>query len=129
MKQELIVSDIHIQFCDTSIHRRIKMQGISSRRYGERPILPAKPSAAAGNKSCVTSPKARSIVHSTSLLNHSGPFQCSRRRYAVSGERLRKGHADKVILRRALSPPARRSSLRWLNFRPTPSRLSNMSVA
>nr|KYP33115.1 hypothetical protein KK1_046062 [Cajanus cajan] len=37
---------------------------------------------------------------------------------------------NKEVLRRALTPPTtRRIGFRWLNFRPTPSRLSNMSTA
>ncbi|KAJ0548133.1 hypothetical protein HanIR_Chr08g0380131 [Helianthus annuus] len=37
--------------------------------------------------------------------------------------------ATKVMVRRALTPPARRLSWRWFDFRPTPSRLSVMSMA
>lgn len=60
-----------------------------------------------------------------------GGTRCRRHGYMVpSNERLmRRSHGSKEILRRALSPPNRRLSLRWWNFRPTPSRLSNMSMA
>lgn len=45
-------------------------------------------------------------------------------------DRHRGGHkARREVLRRALTPPTPpRLSWRWLNFRPTPSRLSNMSI-
>ncbi|KAL3503257.1 hypothetical protein ACH5RR_037706 [Cinchona calisaya] len=43
-------------------------------------------------------------------------------------DKFRRKQARKEILRRALTPPARRPTLRWLNFRPTPSRLCNMSM-
>ncbi|RWR84476.1 hypothetical protein CKAN_01329200 [Cinnamomum micranthum f. kanehirae] len=47
-------------------------------------------------------------------------------------QKLRRRHGDREVLRRALSPPVRRSAQslqhRW-NFRPTPSRLCNMSMA
>ncbi|CAN4075517.1 unnamed protein product [Withania somnifera] len=50
---------------------------------------------------------------------------------ATSHYSLRKVHgsANKEIIKRALTPPARRPTLRWLDFKPTPSRLCNMSVA
>lgn len=37
--------------------------------------------------------------------------------------------AGEVLIKKALTPPKRRLTLRWWNFRPTPSRLSNMSMA
>lgn len=48
---------------------------------------------------------------------------------AVYGNTLRRREAKKEILRRALTPPVKRPTLRWLDFRPTPSRLCNMSMA
>nr|XP_009609874.1 uncharacterized protein LOC104103660 [Nicotiana tomentosiformis]XP_016440047.1 PREDICTED: uncharacterized protein LOC107765861 [Nicotiana tabacum] len=50
---------------------------------------------------------------------------------ATSHYSLRKlhGSANKEIIKRALTPPARRLTLRWLDFKPTPSRLCNMSAA
>ncbi|CAI0439045.1 unnamed protein product [Linum tenue] len=47
-------------------------------------------------------------------------------------EKLRRHPAagSREVLRRALMPASRRPSLRrWNNFRPTPSRLCNMSMA
>uniref|UniRef100_A0A7N0RFY5 Uncharacterized protein n=1 Tax=Kalanchoe fedtschenkoi TaxID=63787 RepID=A0A7N0RFY5_KALFE len=46
-------------------------------------------------------------------------------------QKLKRHQAQKLVLRRALlpAPPRRRQALRWLNFRPTPSRLSRMSPA
>lgn len=44
-----------------------------------------------------------------------------------SHSRLSRRQANKEIIRRAITPPARRPTLRWLDFKPTPSRLSNMS--
>ncbi|KAK1407084.1 hypothetical protein QVD17_38695 [Tagetes erecta] len=41
----------------------------------------------------------------------------------------RRQRASKEIVRRALTPPARRLTWRWFDFRPTPSRLSVMSMA
>ncbi|KAK7272508.1 hypothetical protein RJT34_29146 [Clitoria ternatea] len=61
--------------------------------------------------------------------NRPGSVRCARHGYVVPGERLKKRVASKEILRRALTPPPKRLALRWLNFRPTPSRLSNMSLA
>jgi len=59
--------------------------------------------------------------------NRPGSVRCARHGYIVPGEK-KKRVASKEILRRALTPP-KRLGLRWLNFRPTPSRLSNMSMA
>ncbi|XP_004487677.1 uncharacterized protein [Cicer arietinum] len=61
--------------------------------------------------------------------NRPGSVRCARHGYVVPGERLKKRVASKEILRRALTPPPKRLGLRWLNFKPTPSRLSNMSMA
>ncbi|XP_062170162.1 uncharacterized protein LOC133875908 [Alnus glutinosa] len=62
--------------------------------------------------------------------NRPGSVRCISHGYAVpAGEKLRRNNASKEVLRRALTPPIRRFSLRWLNFRPKPSRLSNMSAA
>ncbi|CAI0375949.1 unnamed protein product [Linum tenue] len=48
-----------------------------------------------------------------------------------SHEKWRRHQAagSREVLRRALMPAGRRPSLRWVNFRPTPSRLCNMSMA
>ncbi|CAL0325459.1 unnamed protein product [Lupinus luteus] len=63
--------------------------------------------------------------------NRSGSVLCVRHGYVVPPleKRMKKRLASKEILRRALNPPPKRLALRWLNFRPTPSRLSNMSMA
>ncbi|KAL2331469.1 hypothetical protein Fmac_019050 [Flemingia macrophylla] len=61
-------------------------------------------------------------------VNRPGSVRCARHGYVVPGEKKRR-LASKEILRRALMPPTKRLGLRWLNFRPTPSRLSNMSMA
>ena len=48
----------------------------------------------------------------------------------VYGDKLRKQQLMKeLLIKRALSPPPRRLTLRWKNFQPTPSRLSMMSTA
>ncbi|KAK4373987.1 hypothetical protein RND71_004664 [Anisodus tanguticus] len=65
---------------------------------------------------------------------HRDSSQVSRRPLrttATSHYSLRKVHgsANKEIIKRALAPPARRPTLRWLDFKPTPSRLCNMSAA
>ncbi|XP_028779925.1 uncharacterized protein LOC114736302 [Neltuma alba] len=62
--------------------------------------------------------------------NRPGSARCARHGYLVPpGERMKKRPASKEILRRALTPPPRRFAFRSLNFRPTPSRLSQMSMA
>ncbi|CAN1346988.1 hypothetical protein LINPERPRIM_LOCUS40950 [Linum perenne] len=66
------------------------------------------------------------------------PSRCgaARYRYAIrppssssSSSGTHSSGGSREVLRRALMPPSKRPSLRWLNFRPTPSRLSNMSMA
>ncbi|KAJ9671719.1 hypothetical protein PVL29_025433 [Vitis rotundifolia] len=75
-----------------------------------------------------TRPRAQAVC-SCSSSNHPGSFRCSRHKPAIPNETLRRSRSDKEILRRALSPRSRQSSQRWWNFRPTPSRLRNMSLA
>ncbi|KAB2605725.1 hypothetical protein D8674_005442 [Pyrus ussuriensis x Pyrus communis] len=99
---------------------------------GERPHT-----LAARNKSCmvassssVSSPRPRKQVCTCS--NRPGLNRCSRHGYAVppGGEKWWRNYGNKEVLRRALrSTPNRSLSLRWWNFQPTPSRLSNMSTA
>ncbi|KAL9346009.1 hypothetical protein Peur_060862 [Populus x canadensis] len=73
-------------------------------------------------------PRPRSSTCTCS--NRPGSVRCSKHGYMVPGDKLIRRHqANKEILRRALAPPNRRLTLRWFNFRPTPSRLSNMSMA
>ncbi|KAK8622759.1 hypothetical protein V6N13_117661 [Hibiscus sabdariffa] len=62
-------------------------------------------------------------------LNRPGSAPCSRHGYMVPKQNMRRYGANKEILRRALAPPNRKMRLRWWNFKPTPSRLSNMSMA
>ncbi|GAA0161230.1 hypothetical protein LIER_17592 [Lithospermum erythrorhizon] len=52
-----------------------------------------------------------------------------RNQFSTFSLRLRLEQANKEMLRRALTPPTRRLRKRWLNFKPTPSRLSNMSAS
>ncbi|KAG7577375.1 hypothetical protein ISN45_Aa03g016610 [Arabidopsis thaliana x Arabidopsis arenosa] len=59
-----------------------------------------------------------------------GSTKCARHGFMVpSDERLMRKASDgsREVLRRALTPPIRPMNLRWLNFRPTPSRLCKMS--
>ncbi|KAL8127176.1 hypothetical protein AgCh_014193 [Apium graveolens] len=51
------------------------------------------------------------------------------RRDAATRKKLKGRKGERELVRRALTRPIRRPSLRWLNFQPTPSRLSNMSMA
>ncbi|KAF3533867.1 hypothetical protein DY000_02042955 [Brassica cretica] len=50
-----------------------------------------------------------------------GSSKCVRHGFMVPSD------GSREVLRRALMPPIRRMNLRWLNFRPTPSRLCRMS--
>ncbi|KAG8386282.1 hypothetical protein BUALT_Bualt03G0132800 [Buddleja alternifolia] len=68
---------------------------------------------------------------------HRGPTTLASSRSVVRGyryevatpeNRLRRRLASKEIVRRALTPPCQRPSLRWRNFRPTPTRFSVMST-
>ncbi|KAI4366084.1 hypothetical protein MLD38_022007 [Melastoma candidum] len=87
-----------------------------------------------------------SSLSSSSTRQRQGGCTCSRRVGMVqcrlhgcvvpgSGDRFRRsgsvgGNGGREILRRALMPPSRRVvGRRWLNFRPTPSRLCNVSTA
>ncbi|KAK5844581.1 hypothetical protein PVK06_000721 [Gossypium arboreum] len=59
-----------------------------------------------------------------------GSVPCGRHGYMVPKQNMKRYSANKEILRRALTPsPNRKMTLRWWNFKPTPSRLSNMSMA
>ncbi|KAF8413936.1 hypothetical protein HHK36_001932 [Tetracentron sinense] len=86
--------------------------------------LPVPGHKARRSSSSRTSPRL-----TCSQTDHPRSFNCSRRELEVPGKELRRRRADRVILRRALTPPVHRPSQRWWNFRPTPSRLSNMSMA
>ncbi|KAK1405194.1 hypothetical protein POM88_004799 [Heracleum sosnowskyi] len=58
-------------------------------------------------------------LRSMTLHNH---------REAPPRDKLRGRRGGKEVARRALMPPIRRLNMRWRNFQPTPSRLSNMSM-
>ncbi|CAN8269299.1 unnamed protein product [Cochlearia groenlandica] len=60
-----------------------------------------------------------------------GSTKCSRHKFLVSSydNLVRKAcDGSREVLKRALTPPIRRMNLRWLNFRPTPSRLCKMCL-
>ncbi|KAF7141160.1 hypothetical protein RHSIM_Rhsim06G0195000 [Rhododendron simsii] len=73
-----------------------------------------------------SSPKPQHMCTRSSSSN-SRPIRGVCHEIPVPGNRLRRHWADKEILKRALTPPVRRQSRRWWNFRPMPSRLCNMS--
>ncbi|KDP38907.1 hypothetical protein JCGZ_00664 [Jatropha curcas] len=78
----------------------------------------------------LSSSSASRIRPNCTCSSRPGLVRCSRHGYVVPGDnKLKRHHANKEILRRALSPPNRKMTLRWWNFQPTPSRLSNMSMA
>lgn len=75
--------------------------------------------------------KKQSIC-SRSPLNHPRAFKCSRHWSATVIKKKTTRRADRVLVKRALAPPGRRPSRschRRRIFRPTPSRLSKMSMA
>ncbi|XP_060209400.1 uncharacterized protein LOC132636506 [Lycium barbarum] len=78
-------------------------------------------------------PTSKFLASPRSKHRDSSPLISRRpvRTTATSHYSLRKVHgsANKEIIKRALTPPARRPTLRWLDFKPTPSRLCNMSAA
>lgn len=119
---------------------RSRIQSIPQRETRRRLQIPAtRPSMAARDtvasvarsrrSSCssVASSSPRPRPAGCTCSNHPGSTRCSRHGYLVPKERSKNG--NKEIIRRALAPTNRRLSLRWWNFRPTPSRLSNMSKA
>ncbi|KAI4333709.1 hypothetical protein L6164_018482 [Bauhinia variegata] len=115
------------------------MQSALERERKENSEFPAKLSVAGAkmeelsvtrkNGYLTVSPSPRPRPACT-CSNRPGSVRCARHGYVVPGERMKKRpQASREILRRAITPPPRRLGLRWLNFRPTPSRLSNMSMA
>lgn len=118
-----------------------KMQRIRQKQAVQQQQEPARSSSLAGESMEGNRGQKNRYVSSSSpsprprpactCSNRPGSVSCISHGYAVpAGEKLRRNNnASKEVLRRALAPPIRRLSLRWLNFRPKPSRLSNMSVA
>ncbi|KAB1669527.1 hypothetical protein ERO13_D05G360000v2 [Gossypium hirsutum] len=60
--------------------------------------------------------------------NQPGSAPCSKHGYMVPRQNTKRYGGNKEIIRRAITPN-RKMTLRWWNFRPTPSRLSNMTMA
>ncbi|KAJ8629139.1 hypothetical protein MRB53_022462 [Persea americana] len=83
-----------------------------------------------------TTESCRRVTKSSSIPNKCPvsprPRSAHRDGSTAPVQKLRRRHGDREVLRRAISPPVRRSAQslqhRW-NFRPTPSRLCNMSMA
>ncbi|KAG5546305.1 hypothetical protein RHGRI_018470 [Rhododendron griersonianum] len=73
-----------------------------------------------------SSPRPQHMCTRSSSCN-SRPVRGVCHEIPVPENKLRRHRTDKEILRRALTPPVRRQSRRWWNFRPMPSRLCNMS--
>ncbi|KAJ4726259.1 hypothetical protein OWV82_005001 [Melia azedarach] len=123
---------LHDHFNSSQQQPPLQMQiNIPQRPTREKLLLPAtRPSMAANvtrnrrSSYVASSPRARSVC---TCSNHPGSTRCSRHGYLVPRERSKNG--NKEVIKRALTPTNRRLSLRWWNFRPTPSRLSNMSMA
>ncbi|KAL9366474.1 hypothetical protein Peur_037673 [Populus x canadensis] len=108
------------------------METISQKQIRGRLQPPARQSLGEGNRVrknnqvASISPRPRSTC---TCSNRPGSVRCSKHGYLVPSDKLRRNQANTEILRRALAPPNRRLTLRWFNFQPTPSRLSNMSMA
>jgi hypothetical protein len=110
-----------------------KMESMSQKQARGRLQLPTRQALGEGsrvrrnNQVVPIPPRPRSTC---TCSNRPGSVRCSKHGYMVPGDKLIRRHqANKELLRRALAPPNRRLTLRWFNFRPTPSRLSNMSMA
>ncbi|KAG5546306.1 hypothetical protein RHGRI_018470 [Rhododendron griersonianum] len=78
------------------------------------------------NSMASLSPRPQHMCTRSSSCN-SRPVRGVCHEIPVPENKLRRHRTDKEILRRALTPPVRRQSRRWWNFRPMPSRLCNMS--
>ncbi|KAI5571613.1 hypothetical protein POPTR_011G123600v4 [Populus trichocarpa] len=109
------------------------MESMSQKQARGRLQLPTRQALGEGsrvrrnNQVVSIPPRPRSTC---TCSNRPGSVRCSKHGYMVPGDKLIRRHqANKELLRRALAPPNRRLTLRWFNFRPTPSRLSNMSMA
>ncbi|KAM7495485.1 hypothetical protein LguiB_030094 [Lonicera macranthoides] len=78
-------------------------------------------------KSCGSSASSRALYRETgsSLSPRSRLVRAVKRHESgAPNYKLRHRHANKEIVRRALTPPVKRLNWRWYNFQPTPSRLS-----
>ncbi|KAA0036871.1 uncharacterized protein E5676_scaffold110G002460 [Cucumis melo var. makuwa] len=73
--------------------------------------------------------RTRAVRSTCRSLSFGGMVRGGRNLMALPGDRCRRNQGSREVLRRALMPPSRRPTLRWMNFRPTPSRLSMMSMA
>ncbi|XAR56573.1 hypothetical protein NMG60_11037114 [Bertholletia excelsa] len=120
------------------------MQIVSEKPTAERVRVPARPPPPSiaryrsasihgcRSSSAAPAPSPRlphAYARSSSCNWRSAARECPRLPATAPTGRLRGHRAHKEILRRALSPPARRMGHRCWDFRPTPSRLSNMSMA
>ncbi|KAF5193007.1 hypothetical protein FRX31_017406 [Thalictrum thalictroides] len=108
---------------------------VAEHQYASQNLIPGfrneKSSSRRRSNCMVSSPRLRSTTTTyISISSLASPHRCtSHREMAVSGDRLlRRRYSSRELLKRALAPPVHRSSQRWWNFRPTPSRLSRMST-
>ncbi|KAK8647946.1 hypothetical protein V6N13_121670 [Hibiscus sabdariffa] len=90
-------------------------RGVTEENWSRRRNYMASPSSP-GPRRCTCS-------------NQPGSAPCIRHGYMLPRQNMRRYSGNKEIIRRAITPPNRKMTLRWWNFRPTPSRLSNMSMA
>ncbi|KAH7860162.1 hypothetical protein Vadar_010086 [Vaccinium darrowii] len=105
------------------------MQSDKGKHTVQRLQVPAAGNRSFGRNSLSSSPPRPQHMYTRSSSCNSRPVRGIRHEIPLPGNRLRRHRANKEILRRALTPPVRRQSGRWWNFRPTPSRLCNMSMA
>ncbi|KAJ6724426.1 hypothetical protein OIU85_022357 [Salix viminalis] len=109
------------------------METMSQKEARGRLQLPARQALGEGNRARRNNHQGASIPprprSACACSNRPGSVRCSKHGYMVRSGKLRRHQANKELLTRALAPPNRRLTLRWFNFRPTPSRLCNMSMA
>ncbi|CAK9325170.1 unnamed protein product [Citrullus colocynthis] len=86
---------------------------------------PRRTTSVAGREAC----RGRTARSTCRSFSFGGMVRGGRNLMGVPGDKFRRNQGSREVLRRALMPPSRRPTLRWMNFRPTPSRLSNMSMA
>ncbi|PON81870.1 hypothetical protein TorRG33x02_223860 [Trema orientale] len=117
---------------------------MTQKQITERLQIAARPSIMSGGAGAKTERRHSLIRYKSSVNNaaapkcrmvrtFSGGFSSTNHSSSNSIRCRRRGHgtpaAGEVLIQRALTPPKRRLTLRWWNFRPTPSRLSSMSMA